>query len=70
MNKTSMEKQPLYVHCVDCKHEWVWVYTPLKVSYLKDFKAGRCIYCHEKNIAMGTVSEAAAHQKKSNENAK
>lgn len=53
------DKQPVMVHCRDCKHEWAAFYFPLAmdkkgIALMKN-AAKACPRCVGKSIFMGTV---------------
>jgi DNA-directed RNA polymerase subunit RPC12/RpoP len=57
------EKQPAYVHCADCRHEWPAFYTPLLMDakgmkLLKWVGKSRCPKCAGKRVMMGRNIDA------------
>jgi hypothetical protein len=50
----SVERQPFYVHCASCKHEWVAFYTPMDVTTVaKIGKRAICPSCGSTKVNCG-----------------
>ena len=48
------EKSPLWVHCSDCKNEWIAIYTPAPVDEVSQALTGaKCGTCQSDKICMG-----------------
>lgn len=50
---TPEEKQPFYVHCKTCGHEWVWFFAPILMDVLAKFKPHPCQKCHSEKVVCG-----------------
>jgi hypothetical protein len=49
-----IERQPFYVHCTSCKHEWVCFYEPMDIAKVAEIgKRAICPACGETKVNCG-----------------
>ena len=54
--ETPIDRQPFYVHCASCKHEWVAFYTPMDVSTVAEIgKRAICPSCGSTKVNCGNA---------------
>lgn len=52
------KKEPTYVHCNNCNHEWILFYSPIPVrAMVKLCTPNVCIYCHTGKVFMGSIKK-------------
>ncbi len=55
------EKQPFYVHCGKCSHEWALAFLPMDLGlFVKMGKSPRCPMCGSKNVRVGQYPKPTA----------
>ena len=56
-----MTKEPFYVHCGKCSHEWVAAFLPLPVDVFAKLGKAPCPMCGAKNVLIGQLPKATAN---------
>ena len=59
----DIPKEPFYVHCADCSHEFIAFYAPIQLSLIKRFKNAACPMCASKNVLTGKANNEEENHK-------
>lgn len=49
------EREPMWVHCADCSHEWVCAYLPMPIAKLAPLMKAPCPMCGGKKPFLGKL---------------
>lgn len=49
------QKEPMWVHCGDCQHEWVMCYMPMRADLFARFKRVACPMCASRKVLVGGI---------------